>query len=45
MPAKHRIFTTPVADVYPLYIAKAEKKGRTKAEVDAIGGLRPSPDL
>jgi hypothetical protein len=36
MPAKHRIFTTPVANVYPYYIAKAEKKGRTKAEVDAI---------
>lgn len=26
----------PFADVYPLYIQKAEKKGRTKAEVDAI---------
>lgn len=36
MPAKHRIFTTPFASVYPLYVAKAEKKGRTKAEVDAI---------
>ena len=36
MPAKHRIFTVPVANVYPYYIAKAEKKGRTKAEVDAI---------
>ena len=36
MPAKHRIFTTPVAKVYPYYVAKAEKKGRTKAEVDAI---------
>lgn len=35
-PAKHRIFTTPVANVYPYYIAKAEKKGRTQAEVDAI---------
>ena len=33
---KHRIFGTSVASVYPLYIAKAEKKGRTKAEVDAI---------
>lgn len=32
----HRIFTTPVASVYPLYVAKAERKGRTKAEVDAI---------
>jgi len=36
MPAKHRIFTVPVANVYPYYIAKAEKKGRTKAEVDTI---------
>jgi len=33
---KHRIFTMPVANVYPFYIAKAEKKGRTKAEVDEI---------
>ena len=36
MTTKHRIFTTPVANVYPFYIAKAEKKGRTKAEVDTI---------
>jgi hypothetical protein len=36
MAAKHRVFTTPVANVYPYYIAKAEKKGRTKSEVDAI---------
>ena len=36
MPTQHRIFTTPVANVYPYYIAKAEKKGRTKAEVDTI---------
>jgi hypothetical protein len=36
MTTKHRIFTTPVANVYPYYIAKAEKKGRTQAEVDAI---------
>lgn len=36
MPTKHRIFTTSVASVYPYYIAKAEKKGRTKAEVDAV---------
>jgi hypothetical protein len=32
----HRIFTTAFASVYPLYVQKAEKKGRTKAEVDAI---------
>lgn len=36
MTTKHRIFTVPVANVYPYYLAKAEKKGRTKAEVDAI---------
>jgi hypothetical protein len=33
---KHRIYTTSVASVYPLYVAKAEKKGRTRAEVDQI---------
>ena len=32
----HRIFTTSVASVYPLYVAKAERKGRSKAEVDTI---------
>ncbi|WP_096187328.1 DUF2200 domain-containing protein [Evansella halocellulosilytica] len=34
--AKHQIFTMSVARVYPHYVAKAEKKGRTKAEVDEI---------
>jgi len=34
--AKHRIYTTRFAKVYPLYGAKAEKKGRTKAEVDQV---------
>lgn len=34
--AKHRIYTMSVASVYPHYLAKAEKKGRTKAEVDEI---------
>jgi hypothetical protein len=33
---KHRIFTTSFASVYPHYVLKAEKKGRTKAEVDQI---------
>ena len=33
---KHRIYTTSVASVYPHYITKAEKKGRTKAEVDEV---------
>ena len=32
----HRIFRTSVASVYPHYITKAEKKGRTKSEVDEI---------
>ena len=31
-----RVYRMSVAGVYPLYIAKAEKKGRTKAEVDEI---------
>jgi hypothetical protein len=34
--AGHRIFTTPFAAVYPHYVAKAERKGRTRAEVDAV---------
>lgn len=34
--ATHRIYTTSVADVYPHYITKAEKKGRMRAEVDEI---------
>lgn len=32
----HRIFTTAVASVYPHYVAKAEKKGRTREEVDQV---------
>jgi hypothetical protein len=34
--AKHRIYTTSLASVYPHYVTKAEKKGRTKAEVDQV---------
>lgn len=34
--AKHQIYTMSVASVYPLYVKKAEKKGRTKTEVDEI---------
>ena len=34
--AKHQIYTMSFARVYPLYVTKAEKKGRTKAEVDEI---------
>jgi hypothetical protein len=33
---QHRIFTTSFASVYPLYVAKAERKGRSQAEVDQI---------
>ena len=33
---KHRVYSMRFAKVYPLYVAKAERKGRTKAEVDGI---------
>lgn len=33
---KHRIYTTSVASVYPHYVTKAERKGRSKEEVDQI---------
>jgi hypothetical protein len=33
---KHRVFTMPFARVYPLYIQKVERKGRTKDEVDQV---------
>lgn len=36
MKARHRIYTTAFADVYPLYVAKADRKGRTRAEVDTV---------
>ena len=32
----HRIFTTSVADVYPNYVTKVERKGRTKEELDEV---------
>jgi hypothetical protein len=32
----HRIFTTSVAAVYPNYVAKVERKGRTRAELDQV---------
>ena len=34
--ATHRIYAMSFANIYPLYIAKVEKKGHTKAEVDEI---------
>jgi hypothetical protein len=33
---RHRIYTTAFASVYPHYVAKAERKGRTRSEVDEI---------
>ena len=32
----HRIFATPFAAVYPMYVAKATRKGRTQDEVDRV---------
>ena len=32
----HRIYAMPFAKIYPAYIAKAERKGRSQAEVDQI---------
>jgi len=32
----NRLFALPFASVYPAYVAKAERKGRTRAEVDAV---------
>jgi hypothetical protein len=34
--ARHRIFAMPFAKVYPMYVQKAERKGRSKAEVDQL---------
>ena len=34
--APHRIFTTSFASIYPLYVQKAERKNRTKEEVDEV---------
>ena len=42
----HRIFTTSVASVFPHYVAKVEKKGRTREALDAVltwlTGLSPA---
>ena len=43
-----RVYAMSLAGVYPHYIAKAEKKGRTKAEVDqmlANAQMRPRPNV
>lgn len=34
--AGHRIFTTSFASIHPLYVAKVERKGRSRAEVDQV---------
>ncbi|MCB1648609.1 MAG: DUF2200 domain-containing protein [Pseudomonadales bacterium] len=34
--SQHRIYTMKFASVYPLYVQKAERKGRTKGEVDTL---------
>lgn len=36
MNGNHRIFKMSFSSLHPLYVAKAEKKGRTRAEVDAV---------
>jgi hypothetical protein len=36
MKQRHRIYSISFASVYPLYIAKVEKKGRKKAELDEV---------
>lgn len=36
--AEHRLFSMPFAKVYPMYVQKAERKGRTKKDVDKIIG-------
>lgn len=33
---RHRIFSTPFANVYPMYVQKAQRKGRTQQEVDQV---------
>ena len=32
----HRVYMIPIASVYPLYVAKVVRKGRTKEEVDEV---------
>ena len=36
MSTKHKIFAFPFASIYPLYVQKAEKKGRTKEDVNTV---------
>ncbi|MFM2243942.1 MAG: hypothetical protein RL071_16 [Pseudomonadota bacterium] len=34
--SEHRIYSTAFAVIYPMYVQKAERKGRTQAEVDQV---------
>jgi len=34
--AEHKVFSMPFSKVYPMYVQKAERKGRTKEEVDQV---------
>jgi hypothetical protein len=36
MATEHRVFSMKFASIYPLYVQKAEKKGRTRQEVDEV---------
>lgn len=40
----HRIYGMPVAKVYPAYLAKVERKGRTREELDAVIGWMTGHD-
>ncbi|GAB3382452.1 DUF2200 domain-containing protein [Massilia agri] len=33
---EHRIFSTPFSKIYPMYVQKAERKGRSRAELDQV---------
>lgn len=35
-PRSHRVFSTPFAAIYPLYVQKVARKGRTRVELDAV---------
>ena len=41
---RHRIFAMPFARIYPLYVEKVERKGRTVEELDEVRGT-PIPEL
>ncbi|MCI7456466.1 MAG: DUF2200 family protein [Actinomyces urogenitalis] len=41
----HRSFSVPFADIYPLYLAKIERKGRQAAELEAVLTWFSGPEL